>query len=352
MTASDLEFSSNRHTTALKEYQVLVRHPELCFEDANLAVVAGHQYFLVHQGLLRHHSEVLDQVLRDRDMSKRQPIEGRPALYVEDSPEDMANFLRALYGSCLDLASLDFQAVAALLRMSTTYCVEGLRREVIRVLAVSWPATLLQWELREKKATNSDGVYSPRPTLPHPILIIELAQEVNARELLPSAFYDLSRYLPSQLAVGHITSCGARHQLGTDDLMKVLRGKEQAARFFSTFIVNELEGRSPSQWCLHRHDPHPLGKRACQIAFEAVTFELIRDVNGMVCNRNSDPLFAIADSVLMQTREDAPGVESTALYRACEACRLDYGSVVDAVREDFWRRIPEWFDVQVDNWGP
>ena len=140
--------------------------------------------------------------------------------------------------------------------------------------------------------------------------------------------------------------------LPTADLMQVLRGKEQAARFFSTFIVNELEGRSPSQWCVHRHDSHPAVKRACQIAFEAITFELIRDVNGMVCNRNSDPLFAIADSFAMQTREDTPGVENRALYRACEACRLEYGAVVDAVREDFWRRLPEWFGLEVDvNWG-
>lgn len=183
-------------------------------------------------------------------------------------------------------------------------------------------------------------------------LIIELAREVNAPELLPSAFYDLSRYLPSQIALGHIEMQGGRsHQLPVEDLLRVLRGKEQAARFLSTFIVNELEGRDPSDACVYRPDPHPAMQRACQVAFEAINFELIRDVNSMVCNRNSDALFAIADSLLMQTREDTPGVLNRAVYRACEVCRLEYGTVVDAMREDFWRRLPEWFELEVQYWG-
>ena len=183
-------------------------------------------------------------------------------------------------------------------------------------------------------------------------LLIQLAKEVKVPELLPSAFYDLSRYLPSQLAMGHLTTAdGVVHHLPYDDLLKVLRGKEQAARFFSTFIVNELEGRAPSQWCLNRNDLHPATKRACQLAFEAITYELIRDVNGIVFNRNSDPLFAIADSFLMQTREDIPGAENRVVYRACESCRMEYGAIVDAMREDFWRRIPEWFELEVTNWG-
>ena len=181
-------------------------------------------------------------------------------------------------------------------------------------------------------------------------LIINLAREINASELLPSAFYDLSRYLPSQLMLNHMNGTdGSGMQLSYEDFLRVLRGKEQAARFFSTFIVNELEGRDPSDACARKRNPATL--RACQVAFEAINFELLRDVNGMVCNRNSDPLFAIAESLSIQTREDVPGVENRAVYRACEACRLEYGAVVEALREDFWRRIPDWFELEVDRWG-
>lgn len=180
-------------------------------------------------------------------------------------------------------------------------------------------------------------------------LVLELARDVNIPELLPSAFYDLSRLLPSQLALGYTDPITGNHNLSRDDLFRVYRGKEQAARYFSTFIVKELEGRPPSAFCHYRNEAQPR-KRRCQMAFEAVTYALIRDVNGLVLNRNSDPLFAISESLAMQTREDTPGLENKASTRACESCRLDFRAVVENVRGEFWQRLPDWFDCPVTDW--
>lgn len=184
-------------------------------------------------------------------------------------------------------------------------------------------------------------------------LLIALSREVDAPELLPSAFYDLSRYLPSQLTSDHLDPHReVLHRLSLEDLYKVFRGKEQAARYLSTFVVNELEGRLPSKCCQNRHELHPFRKRGCQAAFEAVTLSVLRDCNGMMMDHaHSDPLYTLADSLLMQTKDDTPGIENPATHRACEACRLEYGAVVKIVREEFWRRIPEWFELVVDNWG-
>lgn len=179
-----------------------------------------------------------------------------------------------------------------------------------------------------------------------------MARDVNAPGLLPSAFYDLSRYLPSQISADYkdpqtfTTYC-----LSSDDLFRVFRGKEQTARYFSTFIVNELESRMPSPFCIHRNEVLPSKKRACQVAFETITLAILRDCNGMVLNHNSDPLFAIGDSLAMQTKEDNPGADNTATYRACEACRSHYGAVVKDAREEFWRMLPEWFNLALENWG-
>lgn len=171
-------------------------------------------------------------------------------------------------------------------------------------------------------------------------------------ELLPSASYDLSRFLPSQAAAGfQSTSTSGIHRLAEYDLLNVLRGREHASRFLSTFIVNELEGRDPSDWCIYRKEEKIVQRRACQIAFEAVTYELLRDVNGVVCSRNSDPLYAIQDAELMQTREDIPGAENKTVRRACEACRAEFGAVVDAAREEFWGKLPQWFGVDLENWS-
>lgn len=186
--ALNSDFSSNRHASPnLQEFEVPTRHPELCFDDANLAVVTGRQYFLVHQGLLCYHSAVLLEQVEGLKGDHVRILEGRPALVLQDTPEDMAYFLKALYGyvrnvplpwidlwrtasrCTFSLESAEFSVYAALLRLSTKYDVDDLRREVLRALSLSWPTTLTLWELREKKVTNVHGIYAPRAGLPHPL---------------------------------------------------------------------------------------------------------------------------------------------------------------------------------------
>jgi hypothetical protein len=185
-------------------------------------------------------------------------------------------------------------------------------------------------------------------------LVINLAKQINTPDLLPSAFYDLSRCSPSEIATGYLPPGSSDRSelqfLSDEDLMNALRGREHSSRFLSTFVVNELEGREPSPACIHRNDPDPFRKRICQATFEATTFEILRDVNGVVFHRNSDPLFAIMDADLMQTRGNPANGGLSLLHRACEACRLEFTSSVDAAREDLWQNLPTWFNVNVDSW--
>lgn len=182
--------------------------------------------------------------------------------------------------------------------------------------------------------------------------MIALAEAVNAPALLPSAFYDLSRYLASDIVAKYVDAqTNSSYSVSNENLYKILRGKEQSARYFSTFIVNSLEGRTPSKHCVHRHDKQTSRKRRCQVAFETITLGILRDANGIVLNHNSDPLFALSDSLLMQTKTDQPGLDNTMVYRACEACRMEYGVLVQAARDEFWMRLPEWFELTIENWG-
>ncbi|KAI9067139.1 hypothetical protein FKP32DRAFT_300471 [Trametes sanguinea] len=348
----DSEFSSNRHSTPPQESTVPTRHPELCFSDGNLAVVAGKHYFIVHRGILSRHSEVLEQCIEELDVDNTPRLEGLTALILDDQAEDFTYFLRALCGRLsYDSAAEGFAVMSAVLRLSTKYEVSLLRENTLRRMSAAWPTSLRMWDAREKAAIGTDGVYDPRAIMPHPLLVINLAREVGAYDLLPPAFYDLSRCLPSRLMDGFVDADGAHHHLNDDDVGKVLRGKEHCSRYFSTFIVTELEGRGSSANCLHRNEAQPSVKRTCQMAFESVTFELIRDVNGIISNRHHDPLYTIADSIVMQTRANQPGTENKAAHRACEACRLEYLAVVQAAREAFWRQLPAWFEVHVKNWG-
>lgn len=92
------DFSSNRHLTVVEEFEVPIRHPDISFEDGNLAIIAGGYYFLVHQRVLCHHSQELGKLVASLRPERAQLIEGRITLSLDDSPEDMAYFLRVLYG--------------------------------------------------------------------------------------------------------------------------------------------------------------------------------------------------------------------------------------------------------------
>ncbi|KAH7913450.1 hypothetical protein BJ138DRAFT_1146016 [Hygrophoropsis aurantiaca] len=183
--------------------------------------------------------------------------------------------------------------------------------------------------------------------------IIILAREIGAPALVPSAMYDISRSTPSAAALGVPASSdrSTTTRLDHEDLLRVLRGREHASRYFSTFIVNELEGREPSPWCMRRKETKPVESRACQIAFEAITFELLRDVNGIVSSRTSDPIYAMADAEVMQTKEGRPEEDNTSPMRTCETCRTEFGAAVDAAKEEFWKKLPSWFGVEVPSWG-
>ncbi|PFH53733.1 hypothetical protein AMATHDRAFT_73160 [Amanita thiersii Skay4041] len=333
---------------------------DLCFADGNVTLLATNNittsttacHFVVHKGLLARHSPVLQDIFKVLEATKPDSFQGPPIVPLPDAAEDLACFLTALYDgtSHLHYDITDFTSIAAILRLATKYKVKRLRQDMLAGMSIAWPRFLTQWEIREANATSPNGIYEPRKSLPHPILVIKLAREVNAPYLLPSAFYDLSRCYPSDTVSGY--TCPKTHQthfLSDSDLTNLLKGKEHTSRFLSTFIVNELEGRQPSLACVYKTEIDPLRKRNCQAAFEAITFEILRDVNGVVCHRSSDPLFAIMDAELMQTREDPTG-RTDLTVRACEFCRAEFSTVVDAAREEFWRRLPQWFGLDVHPW--
>ncbi|KAF9479065.1 hypothetical protein BDN70DRAFT_913364 [Pholiota conissans] len=326
------DFSTNRHAENLVKFDFVPpspsRHPDLWFSDGNIALVAGMFYFNVHKGLISRNSAPLADAVNLR-------------------------FSLLADASCLSSGikhdAQDFDNVASLLRLTTKYCVEHIRKDIIRGMSAIWPKTLSAWEFREADATDPTGVYKPRAIYPHPILVINLARETATADLLPSAFYDLSRCAASEIATGYltpgVTDRSEMHILSDDDLLNTLRGREHASRFLSTFVVNELEGRDVSAGCVYRNDPDPFRKRLCQATFEATTFEILRDVNGVVFHRSSDPLFAIMDADLMQTRSDSANGRLSLLHRACEPCRVEFTASVDAAREEMWHKLPGWFGI-------
>lgn len=65
----------------------------------------------------------------------------------------------------------DFDIISSILRLSTKYGVQHIRRDILQGMSAVWPRTLGSWELREAEATDSSGLYKPRSVYPHPMSV-------------------------------------------------------------------------------------------------------------------------------------------------------------------------------------
>ncbi|KAJ7625883.1 hypothetical protein FB45DRAFT_991463 [Roridomyces roridus] len=340
----------------------IVRCPDLWFHDGNVVIIAGSIAFKVHRGPLERHSEVFDTLFSIPQPKDQDLYEGCPWLEVYDCPSDVLYFLKALYDGLYfkSPGANDFPAVAAVLRLSTKYLVEHLRQRCMSRLSVDWPSTLAGWEHREQAATDSLGHYAPRASCPHPILVIDLALNLNLTSLLPAAFYDLARYGPSKIMVGtppapysllfdshhgRAPPPPALRTLSPNLLVKTLRGRERAQRFLADFVITELQGRTPAADCLYlEHDPQHA--RMCRESFYFIMLNVLRSVGGIACGRDADPLFTLVQAVDMLSRTDFSDGHRQCGLKLCHPCKVDFAAAATRAREEVWRLLPEWFELK------
>ncbi|TDL29017.1 hypothetical protein BD410DRAFT_735751 [Rickenella mellea] len=320
------------------------------FSDGNLVLVADGIHFKVHRGVLARQSEVFRDILSIPQPADVTLIDGCNVVELYDSPLDVMYLLRALYDGLYFKRTQkeDFHAFTAILRLSTKYFIESLRQLCMSRLQTDWPSTLSGWDMREREATDEKGRYNPRDHLPHPIVLIKFAKEMGLRHLIPSAMYDLCRYGPSKVVSGELTHVEEfegqlvfnQVLLSTEDLYRVLIGREAAQRAVAQFILEELTEREISPDC---HNKHREGGRVCQESFYFIMLNTLRSVGGIACGRDGDPLYTLTQAAEMLSREDfSDGVRLCSL-NICAACRLDFVRCVDRARQEVWERIPGWF---------
>lgn len=221
-------------------------------------------------------------------------------------------------------------------------------------LELDWPSTLVGWDKREHEATDDLGRYTPRDSCPHPILIIDLALELGLYHILPSAFYDLSRYGPSKILAGtslRTVSVLSASTVEPDSeisntclsqhfLCKVFLGRESSQRYVGTFIHKELKSRPIAADCTNKGDS---GGRLCRESFYYIMLNILRSVGGIACGRDGDPLFTLVQATDMLSRTDfSDGVEQRGL-KICNPCKTEFSGAVTRAREEVWTLVPAWF---------
>ncbi|KZT72000.1 hypothetical protein DAEQUDRAFT_744039 [Daedalea quercina L-15889] len=350
--------------SATRSAQVLVEpiRSDIWFSDGNIILVARGIAFKVHRGQLQRHSEVFSDLF-----SMPQPrapdqvlIDGCEWVELYDSPTDVLHLLSALYDGLYisKPCSMKFEVIAGVLRLSSKYLIEHLRIRCVQWLRADWPSTLEGWDRREQQATDDSKRYTPREWYPHPIHIIHLARELALDDLLPSAFYDLSRYGPRKIASGATVPGGLSSNASTatnnltieertclpvQDLYTALLGREVGQRYVAAFIEKELSTRPVSSACTNRHRDNG---RPCRESFYFIMLNVLRSVGGISAGRDADPLFTLMQAMEMLNRKDFTDGEKQCGLQVCEPCKVDFAQSAATARQQVWAQLPSWFGLQ------
>ncbi|KAM5544471.1 hypothetical protein V8D89_002131 [Ganoderma adspersum] len=362
---------------------LLVKHPEFWFSDGSLILCAQSTLFRVHISQLCRKSVFFRDLFSlpqppQSDPDERQ-LEGCPVLDLHDSPEDVANLVKVIYDGPNFGSNdrRDFVASSGVLRLSSKYLIEeSTRQKALAHIRTAWPSTLKGWDLREDVARAHEvETAQPRGTrYPHPIAVINLAREIGADDLLPAAFYELSRHSFAQIfepAPGsaldprdpHCPS-SLSHTLSPGDLQRLALGKE-AAQHAVTALIQNMEHAASD------HQAHRRQRSSGQHAVATGVLGMPGLAGGLgsgnrggparravcvtpaACRKDLAELVELATQHYLFDRErgcadplyvaEELGQLKSAEFADCAACAHALEAWAARERERLWRTIPEWF---------
>ena len=196
--------------------------------------------------------------------------------------------------------------------------------------------------------------------------MINLAREINASSLLPSAFYDLSRY-PLADIFENSHQPMSLHSLSLADTQKLVVGKENAHYAVISLIRSmATEARSNPQFSHTQHAPvhrdlaarHRRGdsghtnvppyrcsspsacwRDVCELVDLATQHYLFDRERGA-----RDPLYVAEELAMLKgAPEPTAGTENGETAAECRACARAFEVWAKKEREKLWRAIPSWF---------
>ncbi|KAL0953708.1 hypothetical protein HGRIS_004901 [Hohenbuehelia grisea] len=354
----------------------LQRHPDLWFPDGSIVCRAENTLFRVHSSQLGRHSvcfrdlfvvgsshtsrgrmsrkDVLDALNANAQdgadgQTSWERLGGCPAVRLWDRAEDVANLFTSLYDGPTfgNNDKDDYRIVSGILRLATKYIIDNLRNKAIAHLSIVWPTTLKAWDTREDLARAYEVRTGGRRLYPSPQDVICLAREVDAPILLPSAFYDLSRFSftqifePGEDEVLHQSRLAGRPDpvLQDVDLQRLALGKEAAQHAITSLI--QAMGQSQSI----RHPGTHMRKGSASSAAVCVS--------AAACRKDFGELVDLATQHYLFDRErgcydplyvaEELGQLKSAEFSECKACARSLESWATRERERMWKAMPAWF---------
>ncbi|KAF5347591.1 hypothetical protein D9756_010707 [Leucocoprinus leucothites] len=224
--------SPNPTITPVPELDEL-RRDDVWFEDGNLILQTDNALFRVYSGLLAARSSVFKDML-----AFPPPLEGNfthdncPVVRIYDSTQDVRFFLNAIFDSGYfeaPPAQTEFCIVAGVLRLSTKYDVQYLRRRALQHLAATFPTSLDAWHKRDKTRTIP-------PVDNTPFAALQLAREFDLPWIIPSIMYCISSH-PLIKSIEGADFCGQKLRLTSDDQRCALLGREKLLMMQNRYSV-------------------------------------------------------------------------------------------------------------------
>ena len=236
------------------------RDPDLWFADGSVVLRADDALYRVYSGILSQASPVFRAMFGiPQPAYDGESYDGCPLVHMPDSAQDLRPFLRALY-DCRQVSAIssghvmsayyrseshsqfnvseltlkDIPMVVSVLRISTKYEVQSLRKRAIDALLRWYPTTYTDYIPMS---------WTSRPQLDHPrhVLVANIAREADVPILLPTALLACAATANSFTLWDGMTHEGVRYVLcepnkralflGRPKLAHLARNKTQAFFF-------------------------------------------------------------------------------------------------------------------------
>ncbi|KAI0776588.1 hypothetical protein BD413DRAFT_602162 [Trametes elegans] len=238
------------------------RSRDYWFNDGNIVLIVRDIAYKIHKSVLSRHSEVFRDLFSAPSTAADAYFDGCPALCLSESPEDVGNFLKALYDSTRDPTlfqhdkRLPFSTVAGLYELAHKYHVETLMEEMVLRLKTCFTNDLKDWDALEHATTgDSEGkrhtiIRSPSlevSSVTDAIRAVNLVRLANVPTMLPTAVY-LTNFHRADTLLGGIARAGgtARDVLSRADLAVCLDARVLFAHWTHTKLAWITAGRVAS----------------------------------------------------------------------------------------------------------
>ncbi|GJE88191.1 BTB/POZ domain-containing protein [Phanerochaete sordida] len=207
-TAEDLpEATTQQEAHGEASSRAIIRDGHIWFDDGNLVVRAGSgdgalHAFRCHSSVLAARSPVF-RAMFQLPYTSGEPTNGGQCVDLPDDWEDVQALLKFLYGfsDVVPARKRDpatFKIIAGPLRLAAKYEMDSVLQQLVPVLERDWPSRYEDWALIEAEAALRRHARfaqdtSFRDVTQDPAAVLQLAQRLGLRSMLPAAFYELSR---------------------------------------------------------------------------------------------------------------------------------------------------------------